>query len=340
MRAPVMALLFASLVAGPARADPVADFYRGKTVTALIGYEAGGGYDLYARVLARHIGRHIPGEPAVVPLNMPGAASMVAANNLAKVAPRDGTVFGAVNSALLLDTLIAGANSRAQFKAPDMSMLGSVSSNASILIATRASGVSSIDDIRARGVVLGATALSSDSYLSALSFKKALGLDAMKIISGYPGTRELTLAMERGELGARVWDMEALNAQKPDWLKSGAATIIAELAPRRMPEVPAAAPLARDGVADARDREALDIVYSNTLAYRPYLAPPGLPPERLAALRKAFMDTMADPDFLAEMKKTGLGVSPTSGAELQAIVAKIYAADDEVVRRVRALTTP
>ena len=122
----------------------------------------------------------------------------ISRHHLAKVAPRDGTVFGAVNSALLLDTLIAGPNSRAQFKAPDMSMLGSISSNASMLIATRASGVKSIDDIRARGVVLGATALSSDSYLSALAFKKALGLDAMKIIPGYPGTRELTLAMERG----------------------------------------------------------------------------------------------------------------------------------------------
>ena len=335
-----LAAVSIAVFAAPSRAENLADLYRGKTVTTYIGYEAGGGYDLYARAVAKHIGRHLPGAPTVVPVNMPGAASMVLANWLAKVAPRDGTAFGAVNSALLLDTLIAGAASKAQFKAAEMSMLGSVSSNASVLLAWGGTGVRSVADIRERGLVVGTTALSSDSYLSALALKKALRLDKMTLISGYPGTRELTLAMERGEVGGRVWDLESMSSQKPDWVASGAVNIVSELAPRAMPEVPAGVRLARDDAADDLDRKALDVVFSNSLAFRPYLAPPGLSPETLAALRAAFSETMADPEFLGEMKHLNLGVSAMSGAELQSVIAGVYALDDKAVARVRELTTP
>ncbi len=335
-----IAILALVALTGNTRAETIADFYRGKTVTAYIGYEAGGGYDLYGRALAKFIGRHLPGAPIVIPVNMPGAASMVLANYLAKVAPRDGTAFGAVNSALLLDTLIAGPSSKAQFKAAEMSMLGSISSNASVLLGWSGAGVASIEDIRTKGLVVGTTALTSDSFLSALALKKALRLDNMKLISGYPGTRELTLAMERGEVGGRVWDMESMGSQKPEWMNSGAVRIIAELAPKPMPEMPAGVHLAREFAANDLDRQALDVVFSNSLAFRPYLAPPGLPPETLAALREAFSATMADPDFIAEMKHMNLGVTPMSGVELQQTIAQIYALDDAAVARVRELTTP
>lgn len=334
------AAAFLAAATTAAHADAVEDFYRGKTVTLLIGYEVGGGYDLYGRALGRFIGRHIPGNPQVIASNMPGAASMTLANHLAKIAPRDGTVLGAVNSALLLDTLIAGDASKAQFKASDMTMIGSISSNASVLLASAAAGVTNGADIRAKGIVVGTTALSSDSYLSALALKKALRLDAMKLIAGYPGTRELTLALDRGEVGGRIWDMESMGSQKPEWRTSGAVNILYELAPRHMPEIPAGVRLARDDATDDLDRAALDIIFSNAMAFRPYLAPPGLAPAMRDALRRAFSDTMKDPEFLDHMKRISLGVTPMTGEALQAMIATLYGADRAVVERVRYLTTP
>src|SRR5436309_9280527 len=260
----ILSVLGALLCAQPAAADAVADFYRGKTVTCFIGYGVGGGYDLFARTISRHLSRHIPGNPAIVPVNMPGASSMVLGNHLARRAARDGTAIGAVNSALLFDTLFAGTESKALFNGPEMIMLGNAVSSAAVLIAWHTTGIKTIDDLRRKPLVIGAPSRTGDTYLLPLSIKNILGLDNLKIITGYPGTREIAIAIERGELTGRVWDMEGIKAARPQWLRDGSINILAQLAPKKAPEVPPDVPLVKEFVPDEGDQKALDVIFIST----------------------------------------------------------------------------
>ena len=330
-------LMIASLAlpAGTAAAQSVADFYRGKTITCFIGYGVGGGYDLFARTISRHLSRHIPGNPAIVPVNMPGASSMILGNHLARRAPRDGTAIGAVNSALLFDTLFAGAESKAQFHGPEMTMIGNAVSSAAVLVAWHTSGVKTIDDLRHKPLIIGAPSRTGDTYLLPLAIKNTLRLDNLKIITGYPGTREIVIALERGELTGRVWDMEGVKAARPDWLKDGKLNIVAQLAPKKMPEVPAGVPLVKDYVPNDDDKKVLDVIFVSTILARPYIAPPGIPAERVKALRQAFLATMKDPEFLAETGKLQLNIDPTSGEDMERIVGEAYALPEAIVQKVR-----
>jgi tripartite-type tricarboxylate transporter receptor subunit TctC len=327
--------LCVGLTAGPAAAQPVADFFRGKTITCYIGYGVGGGYDLFARTISRHMSRHIPGNPTILPVNMPGASSMTLGNHLARRAPRDGTAFGAVNSALLFDTLFAGAESKAQFHGPEMTMIGNAVSSAAVLIAWHTTGIKTIDDLRQKPLIIGAPSRTGDTYLLPLSIKNILHLDNLKIITGYPGTREIAIALERGELTGRVWDMEGVKAARPDWLRDGTVNIVAQLAPTKMPEVPAAVPLVKDYVSNDDDKKVLDVIFISTILARPYIAPPGIPAERVKALRDAFMATMKDPEFLAETRKLQLNIDPSSGEEMERIIREAYALPDPIVQKVR-----
>lgn len=328
-------------LAGTALADDVADFYRGKTITVYIGYGPGGGYDLYARLLARHIVKHVPGNPQTLPSNMPGASSLTLANFLAKVAPKDGTAIGAVNSALLFDPLFAGKNSKAQFAGPDMTMIGNMKSAAAVLIAWHEAGVKTLNDVREKGLNIATSSPSGDSYLLPLSMKNTLGLDKMKLIVGYPGTREAALALERGEVSGRVMDMESIRANRPDWLRDNKIHIIAQLAPKKMPEVPPEVPLVREFAPNEEDRRVLDLIFLSTVLARPYVAPPSLPPDRKLALRAAFMTTIRDAEFLAEAKKVQLTIDPTSGEEMEQIIRDAYSLPASTIEKVRkALVTP
>jgi tripartite-type tricarboxylate transporter receptor subunit TctC len=339
MAARLLSLAFAPLLlvvsAGPLAAQSVAEFYRGKTITCYIGYGVGGGYDLFARTISRHMTRHIPGNPLIVPVNMPGASSMILGNHLARRAPQDGTAFGAVNSALVFDTLFAGSESKAQFHGPELTMVGNAVSSASVLVAWHTSGVKTIDDLRQKQLIIGATSRSGDTYLLPLAVKNVLGLDNLKIITGYPGTREAAIALERGEITGRVWDMEGIKAGRPQWLKDGSLNILAQLAPKKMPEVPVEVPLVKDYVANDDDKKVLDVIFISTILARPYIAPPGIPADRVKALRGAFMATMKDPEFLAETAKLQLSIDPTSGEEMEQIVRDAYALPEAVVQKVR-----
>ena len=330
------ACLLSALSSLPASAQQsVADFYKGKTITCYIGYGAGGGYDLFARVISRHMPKHIPGNPSILPVNMPGASSMLLANHLAKRAPQDGLAFGAVNSALVFDTLFAGAESKAQFSGPDMTMIGNAVSSAAVLVAWHTAGVKTLDDVRQKGLIVGATSRTGDTYLLPLAVKNILGLDKMRMILGYPGTREAAIALERGEITGRVWDMEGIKAGRPQWLKDGSLVIVAQLAPQKMPEVPAGVPLVKDYVANEDDKRVLDVIFMSTVLARPYIAPPNIPADRRVALRDAFMATMKDPAFLAETKKLQLTIDPTSGEEMEKIVRDAYALPDAIIAKVR-----
>jgi tripartite-type tricarboxylate transporter receptor subunit TctC len=334
-----LALTALTIWAGPVAADPVADFYRGKTLTCFIGYGVGGGYDLFARTISRHMPRHIPGNPTILPMNMPGASSMVLGNHLAKRAPQDGTAFGAVNSALVFDTLFAGAESKAQFHGPELTMIGNAVTSAAVLVAWHTTGVKTIADIRENPLIIGATSRTGDTYLLPLAVKNTLGLDKLKIITGYPGTREAAIALERGEIGGRVWDMEGIKAARPQWLKDGSLNIVAQLAPRKMPEVPPEVALVKDYVSSDDDKKVLDVIFVSTILARPYIAPPNIPADRVKALRDAFMATMKDPEFLADTQKLQLTIDPTPGEEMERIVREAYALPEGIVAKVRRALT-
>ena len=311
------------------------DFFKGKQINLYVGYEAGGGYDLFARTIARHIPGHIPGTPTVIVINMPGASSMVLGNHLAKVSPRDGTAFGAVNSALLFDTIFAGPESKAQFRGTDMTMIGNIVSSASVLIAWKTTGIKTLEDLKTKPLIIAATSRTGDTYLLPLAIKKILGLTNMKIIMGYSGTAAAAVALERGEVTGRVWDMEGIKAARPQWLTDGSINILAQLAPQKMPEVPAGVPLVKDSVPSAEDRKVLDVIFLSTVLARPYIGPPGIPAPRAKVLRDAFMATMRDPAFLAETDKLKLTVNPMSGEEMQKVLKDAYALPEETLLKVR-----
>ena len=313
----------------------LADFYRGKTVTCYIGYGVGGGYDLFARTISKHMGRHIPGNPSIVPVNMPGASSMVLGNFLAKRAAQDGTAFGAVNSALLFEPLFYGAESKAQFTEHDLTMIGNAVTSAGVLIAWHTTGVKTLDDLKTKPLIIGAPSRTGDTYLLPLSIKNVLGLDKLKIITGYPGTREIAIALERGELTGRAWDMEGIRAARPQWLKDGSINLVAQMAPKKMPEVPAEVPLVKDFVPNPDDRAALDVIFTSTILARPYVAPPHMPPERTKALRDAFVATMRDPEFLADTARLQLGIDASSGEEMERVVNDAYALPQQIILKVR-----
>jgi tripartite-type tricarboxylate transporter receptor subunit TctC len=327
-------VLFLLLLIASARADD-GPFYKGKTITCYVGYGTGGAYDFYAREIAKFLPRHIPGEPKVLVENMPGASSMVLGNYLARRAPRDGTALGAVNSALIFDPLFSGAQSKAQFAGPDMTMIGNAVSAAAVLISWKTSGVKSFADLKSRKLVIGSMTRTGDTYVLPLAVKHVLGLDNLEIVTGYPGSREVLIALEQGEVSGRVWDMEGLHAVRPQWLGDGSINLLAQLAPHRMPEVPAGVPLVTDFVANADDRTVLDVIFLTTLLARPYIAPPGVPADRVETLRAAFLATMRDADFVAEMEKAQVEIGPMSGAEMAERVREAYALPAPLIERLR-----
>lgn len=329
--------LATSVVHPATAADSVADFYRGKTITCYIGYASGGGYDLYARIIGRHMTKHLPGNPMILPVNMPGASSMVLGNFLAKFAPRDGTAFGAVNSALLLDPLFNGPKSKAQFTGPDMTVIGNAVTSASVLVAMARSGITSIEQLHGAGeksLVIAASTPSGDTYLLPLALKNVLGLH-LRLITGYPGTRESVMALETGEVMGRIWDMEGIKAARPQWLTDGTLRILAQLALRKDPSVPADVPLVTDFARTDEEWKVLSVIFLSTILARPYIAPPSIPDERVQALRAAFMATMDDPEFLTETSSLQLKIDPIAGAEMERMIKDAYALPEPIVAKVR-----
>lgn len=330
------ALVMMLLAPLPARAQSLAEFYAGKTISMMIGYETGGSYDLYARAVARHIVKHIPGNPRSVPQNMVGASSMVLSNHLAKVAARDGTIIGAINPALLFDSIYS-ADSKAQFKGTDMIMIGNVVSTAPVLVALDTTGINRLDDLRSKELIVGATAVSGDTYLLPLAVKNALGLTGMRLITGYAGTREAVLALERGEITGRAWSMDSIMVTRPDWVSSGKLKLLALIAPRRHPDVPASVPLVKDFVTSEDDKRVLDVIFLQTLYARPYVSPPAVPADRVKALQDAFVATTKDAEFLEELKKLKLPMDATSGPDLEKVVRDAHALPPTLIERVRKL---
>jgi tripartite-type tricarboxylate transporter receptor subunit TctC len=320
-------------LAGAARADNVADFYRGKHITLVIGYGPGGGYDLYARMLGRFIGGHIPGNPIVVPQNMPGAGSRSAANWLYKVAPQDGSVIACLSQATPTDQALSEPG--VQFDARKFNWIGNLNVVNNILYVSAASGVATFAGAKVKPLAIGATGATSPSVLYPQVSNNLLG-SKFKIIAGYPGGGDINIAVERHEIdgrGSDSWD--SMKATHPDWLRDRAINVLFQVGPRResdLPNVPLWAELAGN---DAQ-RRVLALLSGDVSVGRPILTAPNVPADRVAALRRAFAETMRDPQFIAAAKRANLNMNPMSGADLQQAVDGIVSAPADVVAQVKA----
>ena len=340
---PVLActmLVLTALFALPARADPVADFYKGKTVTLVVGYGPGGGYDVYARLVGRHLGRHIPGNPNVVVQNMPGAGSLRSVNWLNNLAPRDGTAIAHFARNMPLMGML-GANPNAQFDPRKLTWLGSSSSfanDAYILIVRKDIPVKTIDDARRPGgdpLVLGGTAEGATGNDVPIILRDTIGLNVKQVV-GYPDSGAIFLAMERGEVHGRTTDLSSVKAIKPEWLKPGSGFhVLVQFARETrhpdFPNVPTARELARD------EAKRLLIELTEIQLSRPFAAPPGIPAVRAQALQRAFAATHRDPQDLADAEKQRVDVSPVTAAEVLAALKRIESAPQQQLDYLRRL---
>ncbi len=310
-----------------ARAQDAASFYAGRQVRMIVGTGPGGGYDIYGRLLARHLGRHIPGKPGVVVVNMPGAASLVAANYLANIAPRDGTEMLMVVQSLPL--VQVSRSDKARFDLARFNWLGNMSSAANTVLAWRASGVASLADARSRELVMGSTTPSSLGGIYPAIMNRVLGTK-FRIIHGYESGDAIDLALERGEVTGRAGvSWAALKAYRANWLREGSVNVFAQVGLRAEPDLDA--PLLADLAGNNADREILRFYSSLVAVGRAVTLGPDIPPERLEALRRAFDAAMADPLLLAEAEKQGLEVRAQPGESVQAIVAAMTRAKANMI---------
>jgi tripartite-type tricarboxylate transporter receptor subunit TctC len=321
--------LLTLLLAMPSgQAQPVADFYRGRTIQLLIGYTAGGGYDLNARVLARHIGKHIPGNPNVVAQNMAGAGSLRLANFLYNVAPKDGTAIGMVGRGMAMEPLIGG--SATQYDARRYTWIGSVSDQVSLCATWHTSKVKNWGDMLKTDFTVGGEGSGSDPDMFATMIRSIFGVK-IRLVSGYPGGNEINLAMERGEVDGRCgWSWSSIKITKPEWLKNKQINLLLQMALHKNSEL-AGVPLIMDLARSERERQILKLVLSRQEMGWPFTAPPDLPRDRADALRAAFDATMKDPDYLAEANQRRLDINPMSGAAIDKLIAELYATPPDVI---------
>ena len=320
-----------------AGADDVADFYKGKTVRLVIGYGAGGGYDVYAKMLARFIGEHIPGKPTVIAQNMPGAGSRNAANWLYNVAPKDGTVLAVLSQTTPADQALGQPG--VQFDVRKFNWIGNMVAVNNIMIMWAESGIKTIEDAKQRPSAIGASGASSPSVLYPTVTNNLLGT-RFRIVAGYPGGGDIMIAMERREVDGRGSDSWAsLKANNPTWIKEGKVNILFQVGPRREPDLPDP-PLLTELAQNDEQRQILEVVSGDTAVGRPVLTAPKVPAARVRALRKAFDDTMNDPAFRAAAEKANMYFNSIGGEELQNIVNRIVSPSPQVIERVKEVIRP
>jgi tripartite-type tricarboxylate transporter receptor subunit TctC len=324
VRATTLAYALAALALAPvasARAQSPADFYQGRNIELDISSSVGGGYDVYARLLARHIGRFIPGNPTVIPKNMEGAGGLRLTNFLYNAAPKDGSTFATIFRGTLFDPLLGGKGG--QFDATKFTFIGSANSEVSVCVAWHATGITSFQDVLTNELVVGASGPSADTYQFPKIANGVLGT-RFKIISGYPGGNDIDLAMERREIQGRCgWSWTSLKATHPSWVRDKKLNVLFQMGRDKHPDLPDV-PLITDLAKSEAERAILKLVFARQVMAWPYLAPPAIPRERAEALRRAFMDTMRDKEFLADADKSQLEIRPVSGEEVERLVRRVY----------------
>ena len=331
-------LTVASLASQPARAQAPADFYKGKTVSMIVGGSAGGGFDTLARAIARHIGKHIPGHPDVVVQDMPGAGGTRALDHLYNVANKDGSVIALVNNTPPFVPLFTGI--RARYDATKFSWLGTASVESPVVVIWHTVPVNSVKDLQTRPTTMGASGSNSTQAFYTRLLNAVLHTN-MKIVNGYRGQNDIFIAMERGEVdGQTSVFYSSLTSTRPKWLPQHLAKAIIQYGPepvKALGNVPWAPAL----IKNAADKRLFETAISPNAIGRPLLMPPGVPADRLAAMRKALAETLADPSFKKDADKIGLLVdSPHSGDQIEKVIRAAYAAPADLVARIRKLQKP
>jgi tripartite-type tricarboxylate transporter receptor subunit TctC len=323
------ALLLAALAiagsCGLARAQTGDDFYKGKQLSVMIGYGVGGSDDLWARLIARHIGDYIPGHPTVIAVNAPGAGSLLLANQITNTQPKDGTVIGLINRGIPFEPLLGGISVR--FDPLTLSFVGSPDRDTAVCVATKDAPVKTVQDLYTQELIVGATGSGADTEVYPSFLKNLLGMK-FKIISGYPGSKAINLAIERGEVQGICVSYDTI--ARESIFQSGAVHVLFQAAEKPDPRLKGV-PFAVDLAKSEQERQALDLFLARTNVGRPFIAPPGVPEDRLKILRSAFAQTMKDPGLVMEAEAAGLHPLYISPEELQKFVADAYKMSPEIV---------
>jgi tripartite-type tricarboxylate transporter receptor subunit TctC len=325
--------LFTSLLLCNSPAAMAQDYYAGKTVQMIIGFGPGGGYDLWARILARHIGRHLPGNPTVVPQNLEGAGSYRAANYMYTVAPKDGTVIGLIARDAALGPLTNAPG--AQFDATKMSYLGTPTTETNVCISYKTAKVKTAQDLLTTQLVVGDTGPGTGTHSYPKALIDLLGMK-FKIVGGYPSSSDVFLAMERGEVEGICESLDSVSGKRPTWIKDKTVNILFQGGVEPSPDLKDI-PFVPDLAKSPEDKKAIEFLYAGQGIGRPFIAPPNLSPERLKMLRDAFNATMKDPEFIAEVKQRKLDLEPETGEHLEGLIKKIYATPKPIVDKIGEL---
>ena len=325
----------ATLVAAPVRADPVADFYRGKSINLMIGINVGGSYDIQARLLARHLTNHIPGNPVIVPQNMVGAGGLTMANWLASIAPRDGTAMGMVPNTLVPFQAVSAPG--VKFNAEKFGWIGTMETPADLIVLRTSTGVLTAEQARGKELTVAASAKGAITYIIPEMLNQFAGMK-FRIVTGYQGSANMALALDRAEVDANVNSWPSLGAAKPEWFRDRIVSILAHSGSnnpdlKNLPTIQSLAPR-------EEDRKVMDLVLSGDRLGRPLAFPPDVPQERLEALRRAFDAVVKDPAFRDEAIKLGYDIEPVGGAQLQAEVNQILSAPAAIKERARPIISP
>ncbi len=328
--APLIALL---LVAGATSAAGQGESLAGRSVQMIIGFGPGGGYDLWGRTVGRAIGRHLPGHPNVVPQNMPGAGSYVAASYIYNIAPKDGSVLGIIARDAALGPISGAAGAR--FDPVRLSWIGTPTKETNVCIAYRTAAVKTVQDLFAKPLILGDTGPGTGTRSYPKALNELIGTK-FKLVGGFPASSDVFLAMERGEVEGICESLDSIKIRRPDWIATKTISILFQGGAAPNPELKDV-PFVRDLARGEEQKQAIEFLYAGQGIGRPFVAPPDLPSDRLAMLRAAFDATMKDPDFIAEARASKLELEPEDGEHLAALIAKIYATPKPIVDKVTAL---
>jgi tripartite-type tricarboxylate transporter receptor subunit TctC len=319
------------LAAAPAFAQSVEDFYKGKTLTIYVGLSAGGGYDINARLLAKHIGKYIPGQPGVVVRNMPGGGGLVMANNVANVFAKDGLHMAAPQRGVPFEPLLGDA-SNAKYDPLKLNWIGSMNSDTSVAVATRKSGVKSWEELKTKELIVAGTGVGTESVVAPYVLRNVLGLK-FRVIAGYPGGSEMNLAMQRGEVDGRgTYSWTSIKPHYKEYIESGDLNILFQMGLRKHPDIPNV-PLVLDFAQNDEQKKLLELQFTAFELGRPFFVAEGVPADRVNALRRAFDETMKDKELLADAEKQGLEINPSTGEEMQEILTRVYATPKELVAK-------
>jgi tripartite-type tricarboxylate transporter receptor subunit TctC len=332
MKARILLALFGTFAASAALAqggNPVADFYKkNNQIRVLVGSEAGGGYDAYARLLARHIGKFIPGNPTIIVQNMPGGGGLVAANNVYNVAPKDGTVMGQVQR--LVPFIQIMGEPGPQFETAKFNWLGSLASEATVCVSWHTSKVKTFEDLKKTELIVGGSGPNDTETVPAI-LNNVLGAK-FKIVSGYPSSTAITLAVERQEVDSICSSYSSLTTRNGYWFKDKKVNILVQTSTRKHPDLPNV-PLALELATNAEDKALLELNDARLDIGRPFMLPPGVPPERVKALRAAFVAMVKDKDFLADAARSKHEIDVVSGDDMQALLERVSKASPQMIAR-------